>query len=106
MSVIDYKKIKTNIVAFDFFDTIVHRDCNPEIILFKWAKEVSCYLRFSISPSVIYQIRKKIETEKKSNGLEEVAYQDLLAELYNRLRIFLNQNIFLILKILLSFRKS
>ena len=32
MSVIDYKKIKTNIVAFDFFDTIVHRDCNPEII--------------------------------------------------------------------------
>ena len=62
MSVIDYKKIKTNIVAFDFFDTIVHRDCNPEIILFKWAKEVSCYLRFSISSSVIYQIRKKIET--------------------------------------------
>ena len=53
MSVIDYKKIKTNIVAFDFFDTIVHRDCNPEIILFKWAKEVSCYLRFSISSSVI-----------------------------------------------------
>lgn len=86
MSVIDYKKIKTNIVAFDFFDTIVHRDCNPEIILFKWAKEVSCYLRFSISSSVIYQIRKKIETEKKSNGLEEVAYQDLLAELYNRLK--------------------
>lgn len=31
MSVIDYKKIKTNIVAFDFFVTIVHRDCNPEI---------------------------------------------------------------------------
>lgn len=86
MSVIDYKKIKTNIVAFDFFDTIVHRDCNPEIILFKWAKEVSCYLRFSISPSVIYQIRKKIETEKKSNGFEEVAYQDLLSELYNRLK--------------------
>ena len=70
MSVIDYKKIKTNIVAFDFFDTIVHRDCNPEIILFKWAKEVSCYLRFSISSSVIYQIRKKIETGK-SAGVPE-----------------------------------
>ena len=79
MSVIDYKKIKTNIVAFDFFDTIVHRDCNPEIILFNE------YLFIGVD-SRIYQIRKKIETEKKSNGLEEVAYQDLLAELYNRLK--------------------
>ncbi len=26
------KKIDTNIVAFDFFDTIVHRDCDPETI--------------------------------------------------------------------------
>ena len=65
MSVIDYKKLRPTLSHSYFFDTIVHRDCNPEIILFKWAKEVSCYLRFSISPSVIYQIRKKIETEKK-----------------------------------------
>ena len=46
MSVIDYKKIKTNIVAFDFFDTIVHRDCNPEIILFKWDKPDTFFLKF------------------------------------------------------------
>ena len=55
MSVIDYKKIKTNIVAFDFFDTIVHRDCIPEIILFKLSREVLCYLIFSISSSVLNQ---------------------------------------------------
>ena len=74
MSVIDYKKIKTNIVAFDFFDTIVHRDCNPEIILFKWAKEVSCYLRFSISPSVIYQIRLKKKVMALKKLLIKISY--------------------------------
>ena len=39
MTTINEKKIDTNIVAFDFFDTIVHRDCDPETILFQWAKD-------------------------------------------------------------------
>ena len=55
MTTINEKKIDTNIVAFDFFDTIVHRDCDPETILFQWAKEISLYLNFSVTPSSIYK---------------------------------------------------
>ena len=53
MTTINEKKIDTNIVAFDFFDTIVHRDCDPETILFQWAKEISLYLNFSINSFIL-----------------------------------------------------
>ena len=24
-------------IAFDFFDTTIHRNCHPEVILFEWS---------------------------------------------------------------------
>lgn len=68
MTTINEKKIDTNIVAFDFFDTIVHRDCDPETILFQWAKEISLYLNFSVTPSSIYKARKKLNMTLKNKG--------------------------------------
>ena len=54
------------VIAYDFFDTIVHRDCHPEIILFNWAKFVSESISYSVYPSKLYELRKTIECNKKN----------------------------------------
>ncbi|HEV1703706.1 TPA: hypothetical protein VYO64_001316, partial [Streptococcus pneumoniae] len=36
-------------IAFDFFDTTIHRNCHPEVILFEWSKKISIYFSFKIS---------------------------------------------------------
>ncbi len=74
----------TNIYAYDFFDTIVHRDCHPEIVLYQWAKEIAEYVNFELSPSELYQLRKKTEEKlKKNTNIEEPTYQELIIEIYN-----------------------
>lgn len=74
-----------NIFAYDFFDTIVHRDCHPELILYTWAKNLSHYLNYCISSSDLYFLRKNIErTEKKHN--EDISYEYLLKKIYTNLK--------------------
>ena len=46
------------IVCLLYTSTIVHRDCNPELILCEWAKYCACYLKYQISPSELYIARK------------------------------------------------
>ena len=74
------------IYAYDFFDTVVHRDCHPEKVLFQWSKQVSLFLNFIISPSSLYQLRKNIEHNLKiSNKVEELEYKKLIEKIYNKL---------------------
>lgn len=75
------------IIAFDCFDTIVHRDCNPDTILYMWAREMCAKIKFIITPKNLYNIRKKCERElKNSLKVEEVSYKDLIKGVYDYLK--------------------
>lgn len=72
--------------AFDFFDTVVHRKCNPETILKMWAKEMCIFLRFACSPKQLYYLRKKCEKrEKKRLQIEDFSYINLVRSIYDEL---------------------
>lgn len=76
------KNIK--IVAFDCFDTIVHRDCNPENIIYTWARYISSEINFICSPNEIYNIRKKCEKDLKYLlNKEELSYKELIRGIYD-----------------------
>ena len=85
MEVFDISQIKTKIVAFDFFDTVVHRNCHPEQTLYQWAKEMALELNFDVSPAILYQIRKSVENNKEL-GTEEMCYTDLLSGIYDKIK--------------------
>lgn len=76
---------EVTVIAFDFFDTLASRDCNPEVVLYEWAREMSFNLGFSANPSDIYSLRKKAEKDGKNSGLEELPYDDLIGNLYDSL---------------------
>lgn len=76
------KNIK--IVAFDCFDTIVHRDCNAEKILYIWARYICTEINFICSPNELYSIRKKCEKDLKySLNKEELSYKELIRGIYD-----------------------
>ena len=85
MEVFDISQIKTKTVAFDFFDTVVHRNCHPEQTLYQWAKEMALELDFDVFPSILYQIRKSVENNKEL-GTEEMCYIDLLSGIYDKIK--------------------
>ena len=71
------------IYAYDFFDTVVHRRCHPETVLYNWAKQCAEYLRYIVTPSQLYDVRKKTESEGKAlKGVEEVPYDTLIRRTY------------------------
>ncbi|WP_047999273.1 HAD-IA family hydrolase [Lactiplantibacillus herbarum] len=76
------KNIK--IVAFDFFDTLVHRYCHPEVNLYKWSKEISCSLDYVIDAKTVYTVRKQAEQLLKKN-IEESSYRDLISLLFEKI---------------------
>lgn len=76
--------MEIRIIAYDFFDTIVHRKCHPEAILFQWAKECSRYFNFWISAEAVYHIRKSADRLKKY-GKEELRYSELMTEVYQEI---------------------
>ena len=79
--------MKDNVIyAYDFFDTIVHRRCNPEVIVFWWAKRVSRLCKYSISAKDIYRERKVNEKKLKSK-MEEVSYDILIQNIYHSIDI-------------------
>lgn len=81
----DISQIKTKIVAFDFFDTVVHRNCHPEQTLYQWAKEMALELNFDVSPAILYKVRKSVENDKEL-GTEEMCYLDLLSGIYDKIK--------------------
>lgn len=71
------------VVALDCFDTIIHRDCHPETILYIWARNVCAEIKFIISPKELYKMRKQSERNlRNSLGVDEVSYKELLRDIY------------------------
>lgn len=79
-------EIDTAVVAFDFFDTVVHRDCHPEEILYQWSKKLAAELDFAVTPSILFQTRKNVEKVNKERGVEESSYDFLLVGVYNSIK--------------------
>lgn len=80
--------MEKKVYAYDFFDTIVHRDCHPEKILFQWSKEMANYLNLNVTSEDIYQIRKKTEKILKSkDGYEEIAHKELIKKIFDEINI-------------------
>lgn len=72
------------VVAFDCFDTIIHRDCHPETILYIWARNVCAKIKFIISPKELYKIRKQSERNLRNLlGVDEVSYKELIRGIYD-----------------------
>ncbi len=78
---------KMKIYAYDFFDTIVHRKCNSEELLFLWAKWVAELCEFSFSSEEIYIKRKACEKALKKE-YEEPKYKNLINVIYRELHLF------------------
>lgn len=75
------------IVAFDFFDTLVHRTCHPEIILKYWALHMSAYMQCCVTERVLYQVRKNAAKITEKNTIkEEQSYEELIGCVYNEIK--------------------
>ena len=72
-------------VLFDYFDTVVHRKCNPQDIK-NLGKKIAFENPLLLISSTIYKIRIEAEAylaqKDKSNG--EFTYKELCDEIYNR----------------------
>lgn len=76
-----------DVIAFDFFDTLVHRTCHPEVIIYQWAKICSNYLERQITPKELISYRKKAEIELKSTlEKEEFCYEEILSLAFDELQ--------------------
>lgn len=75
---------KVKVVAFDFFDTLVHRNIHPEAIIYEWARKVSVELNFLFDAKLIYDVRKASEKEIKKT-VEEATYEELTTSIYQSL---------------------
>ncbi len=83
-SVVIYKK-RIKYVGVDFFDTCVHRRCNPEAILYEWARRLVRNVGWSISSFELYDVRKNYEKTQKSSLTEELSYELLIGGVYDKL---------------------
>ncbi|WP_027623959.1 HAD-IA family hydrolase [Clostridium lundense] len=82
------------VVAFDFFDTLVHRNCHPEIVLYNWAKKLSVFIDYSVEPSVLYSLRKQQEgVNRKKINCEETSYEVLIQSIYDNISSLVKPNI-------------
>jgi predicted HAD superfamily hydrolase len=73
------------IYAFDFFDTLVVRDCAPELVLYEWARKMAVAVNYFASSKSIYSARKLAEKELKIQGKEEASYKELIQNTYSKL---------------------
>ena len=71
---------------FDFFGTVMLRDCSADDIKRIWAKHVSYSLSLKVSEYELYRIRKSSEIKvSKENPNMEFQYSDVIEEIYNRI---------------------
>ena len=88
----EIKNEEIKVVAFDFFDTIVHRKCHPEVVLYQWSRQMTPFLDYKFDSKEIYNSRKKVEKESKEHN-EEVKYKDLMFNLFEHLKSKRNINV-------------
>ena len=79
-------KNKIDVVAFDFFDTLVHRHCNPENIISDWAKSIILRYGLTISSAFLYRLRKESESALRNNNKGDVTYEEILKKVYDSLK--------------------
>lgn len=82
----EYKMDSIDLIAFDFFDTIVHRKCHPEKIISLWAESVRYHFKIGLSKFEIYYLRKKSEEElRKKKKLGDVSYDQIMNKVYKKI---------------------
>ncbi|RGZ88255.1 hypothetical protein [Eubacterium sp. AM46-8] len=82
---------KSENVFFDFFDTIVHRKINEDVVIEMWANSLSAEFKYTIEPEMFYKTRKKAEKiVAKKEKTEEPSYYSIIYELYILLHCMLN----------------
>lgn len=104
-NVIQYKN-EYEVFAFDFWDTIIHRDCDNCFVIVEWAKELGELL--GCKTNVILSKRKEAaEYFKSTLGIEECNYYQLMERLHEMLSvsISLSEFYYLSLKIELDAEK-
>ena len=75
------KAINKEIIAFDCFDTVVHRTCSNEETLFRWAKIMSAEMNFQCSADCLYTARKQAERRgKQIPDTQELTYRQLILD--------------------------
>ncbi|MBQ6816130.1 MAG: HAD-IA family hydrolase [Clostridia bacterium] len=76
---------------YDFFDTIVHRKCNPDATKMLWAKNIREHFNIPLSAEVMWKLRLESEETVRSqhNFNNEPPYALIVNEIYNRLISFL-----------------
>lgn len=86
MSKIDIVQIKKKHYVFiDFFDTTVHRNKTPEQIKEEWSKKLASLIEFTTTPRNIFMCRKDAERELEKTYGFKYSYEQLMAEVWNRL---------------------
>ena len=75
-----------SIIAFDCFDTLVHRTCSNEKVLIDWARYMERILQYKVTMEQLYKTRKEQEQNLKKE-IEEPTYKELLKAIYNTLSI-------------------
>lgn len=75
-----------SIIAFDCFDTLVHRTCSNEKVLIDWARYMERILQYKFTMEQLYKTRKEQEQNLKKE-IEEPTYKELLKAIYNTLSI-------------------
>lgn len=85
------KKLPDNfeIYCFDYYDTIVRRNVEPEYVKKIWCKELKDFLPIPLGVEELYLTRNKLEAalcaENEKNGYDlEFRYQDLAVGMYKR----------------------
>lgn len=66
-----------SIIAFDCFDTLVHRTCSNERVLIDWARHMERILQYKVTMEQLYKTRKEQEQNLKKE-IEEPTYDELL----------------------------
>ena len=71
-----------SIIAFDCFDTLVHRTCSNERVFIDWARHMERILQYKVTMEQLYKTRKEQEQNLKKE-IEEPTYDELLKAIYN-----------------------
>ena len=78
--------LKSNVILFDLFDTIVHRRYHPEKVKRLCAKELCQELDYLITIDELYNIRRQSEIYLENHNLQrEYTYNQLADEIYDRI---------------------
>lgn len=77
---------KYEVFAFDFWDTIIHRDCENYFVIFEWAKELGELL--GRKTDIIVEKRKEASAKLKVTlGVEECNYFQMIECLHKLLSV-------------------